>query len=239
MALLGPFRRTIVPVLWLALCALPAGCAALRLNEQHVNDGLTIVLPGIDGRGGSIENVCRVLAGLNAPTAIELRDWTVPGTTILNQCAMGRNREVAAALASYIVDYRRDHPGRPVYLIGHSGGSAIAVWTAEAMPAGETLDAVILLGSSLSPGYDLTGALEGTKRVVNYYSANDVALLGSGCSVIGTMDRQHTPAAGLVGFTARHPRLTQIAHNPTTAAAGDDGSHFSYCTTGFITATPS
>jgi pimeloyl-ACP methyl ester carboxylesterase len=208
----------------------------MRLNEQHLNEGLTIVLPGIDGRALHNENICRALAALNVPTAIELHDWTFPVGPIFNQCAVGRNRDVSAMLAAYVVDYRRQHPQRPVYLIGHSGGTAIAVWAAEAMPPGEELDGVVLLGSSLSPGYDLSRALAGTKQLITYYSTSDAVLLGAGCTVIGTMDRQFTEAAGKVGFSMTHPRLTQIPYDSSMARAGHDGSHFSYCGTGFVTA---
>jgi pimeloyl-ACP methyl ester carboxylesterase len=149
---------------------------------------------------------------------------------------MGRNRAVADRLAEHIANYRRSHPGKPVYLVGHSGGTAIAVWAAEALPPTEKLDAIILLGSSLSPGYDLSGALAATKWLVSYYSAGDAVLLGAGCTAIGTMDRQFTEAAGKVGFAMTHPRLTQLPHDGSMTAAGHDGSHFSYCGTPFVTA---
>ncbi|MCY2930783.1 MAG: alpha/beta fold hydrolase [Planctomycetota bacterium] len=234
MAVFGSLRfpRAAAPALLLVLAG---GCGGAWINEQHLDDGLTIVLPGIDGQTLASGNLCQTLAGLNLPTAIELYDWTVPGGTLVNQCAAGRNHAVAAALADHIADYRRRHPHRPVYLIGHSGGTAIAVWAAEALPPGEKLDAVILLGSSLSPGYDLGPALAATNWLVNYYSADDAVLLGAGCSAIGTMDRQFTQAAGMVGFSTTHPRLTQLPHDATMTAAGHDGSHFSYCGTPFIT----
>ena len=49
------------------------------------------------------------------------------------------------------------------------------------------------------------------------------------------MDRQFTPAAGMVGFIAAHRRLTQLPHEPSMTALGHDGSHFSYCSTAFVT----
>lgn len=223
----------------LVLAAAPgllAGCSALRLNPQNVNDGLTIVLPGIEGRDLANENICRQLAAEGIPTAVELYDWTSPAGPLINQTAMSRNRRMALQLAEHIADYRRDYPGRPVYLIGHSGGTAIAVWAAEAMPAGQRLDGVILLASSLSPQYDLSQALAGTRGLVNYYSHRDGALLGAGCSMVGTMDRQFTQAAGLVGFDAAGANLKQIPFDSSMERVGHDGSHMSYCSSGFVTA---
>lgn len=235
MAVFGSLRLSGVAIAPALLLVLAGGCGGVQINEQHIEDGLTIVLPGIDGQTAACGNICQTLSALNVPTAIEIYDWTVPGGTLVNQCAMGRNRDMAARLAEHIVDYRRRHPGKPVYLVGHSGGTAIAVWAAEVLPPGERLDAVILLGSSLSPGYDLSPALAATNWLVNYYSAQDAAILGAGCSAIGTMDRRFTQAAGMVGFITNHPRLTQLPHEPSMTALGHDGSHFSYCGTAFVT----
>lgn len=161
------------------ILALLVGCAPLRLNEQRMADGLTIVLPGIDGRGLHNENICRTLAAKGVPTAVELYDWTAPGRGLLNQYDLERNRGIAATLAGRVQEYWRQYPGRPVYLVGLSGGTAIAVWTAEALPEGQEFDGVVLMGSSLSPGYDLTKALAHTRNVVTFHSSLD-ALVGGG-----------------------------------------------------------
>ncbi len=218
-----------------ALAAL-TGCSAMRLNIQRADEGLTIVLPGIDGRGLHNENICRRLAAEGVPTAIELYDWTSMAGMLVNQTAMSRNRRAAQQLADHIADYRREYPGRPVFLVGHSGGTAIAVWAAEAMPSGQEIDGVILMGSSLSPQYDLSVALARTRRLVNFYSYRDAALLGAGCRMVGTMDRQFTEAAGKVGFEASGSNMTQIPFDRSMEAAGLDGSHLSYCSSGFVTA---
>ena len=62
-----------------------------------------------------------------------------------------------------IVDYRKSHPGRPIYLIGHSGGGALSVLTLERLPPGTTVTGAMLLNAALSPGYDLSAVL-GTRR---------------------------------------------------------------------------
>ena len=98
------------------------------------------------------------------------------------------------------------------------------------------VDGVILMASSLSPEYDLSVALAHTRRLVNFYSYRDAALLGAGCRMVGTMDRQFTEAAGKVGFDAAGANLTQVPFDRSMEAVGHNGSHLSYCSSGFVTA---
>jgi pimeloyl-ACP methyl ester carboxylesterase len=223
--------------------AVLSGCQGRRLllNEQKLDQGLVIVLPGIDGLAPYNVNACKALCEDRFDMAVELYDWTLPFGLLLNQCAVLRNRLAANELASRIVRYRKEYPNRPVFLIGHSGGTAIAVWAAEALPDGERIDRIVLLASSLSPGYDLSKAMGHTRLgIVSFYSDRDGALLGAGTVLLGTMDGQHTEAAGKVGFRPlRHGEesyggLTQIAWEPGMAAAGHDGGHFGYTARGFM-----
>ncbi len=225
--------------------AVLSGCQGrqLLLNEQKLDQGLVIVLPGIDGRAPYNENACKALCRDRLDMAVELYDWTLPFGLILNQCAILRNRLAADELASRILRYHREYPNRPVFLIGHSGGTAIAVWAAEALPEGESIDGIVLLASSLSPGYDLSAALRHTQRgIVSFYSGHDAALLGAGTSLLGTMDGQHTEAAGKVGFhplgygAESYDRLVQVPWEPRMATTGHDGGHFGYTAPGFMEA---
>ncbi len=225
--------------------AVLSGCQGrqLLLNEQKLDQGLVIVLPGIDGRAPYNEKACKALCEGRLDMAVELYDWTLPLGPVFNQCAIHRNRQVADELASRILRYRREHPGRPVFLIGHSGGTAIAVWATEALPEGEGIDGIVLLASSLSPGYDLSAALRHTRLgVLSFYSDRDAALLGTGTSLLGTMDGQHTEAAGKVGFRPRghgeglYGRLIQVPWEPGMAATGHNGGHFGYTAPGFMEA---
>lgn len=224
-----------------ALLALAGGCESrLVLNADRAEHGLVIVLPGIDGRMPYNEIAARHLAGGGLGMAVELRDWTAPLGMLYNQTAVMRNREVARALAGRIMAYRRKHPGRPVFLIGHSGGTAIAVWAAESMPPNEPVDGIILLASSLSPTYDLSRALGRSRGgIVSYYSPLDGGLLGVGTSLVGTMDGLHGESAGKAGFRApaaggSYHKLYQVAWHPGMIAAGHGGGHFEYMSPGFV-----
>jgi len=220
-----------------------AGCdvRGIVMNRQHLDDGLVIILPGIEGRSLSNGSICQALCDEQIPLAVQVYDWTVPLGPVFNQCAYARNREAAAALARHIVEYRREHPTGRVFLIGHSGGTAIAVWAAEAMPPDQKIDGIILLASSLSPQYDLTEALARAEMgIVSFYSHHDAALLGAGTSLFGTMDRVNGESAGKVGFNghsasyAAAAKLFQIPWSQKMAKTGYTGCHFSCCSGKFI-----
>ncbi len=223
--------------------AVLSGCQGRRylLNEKKLDQGLVIVLPGIDGWAPYSQNACKALCGDSLDMAVELYDWTLPFGLLLNQCAVPLNRLAAAGLASRIVSYHKEYPNRAVFLVGHSGGTAIAVWAAEALPDGESVDRIVLLGSSLSPQYDLSKALRHSRLgIVSYYSGHDVAILGAGTILMGTMDGQHTEAAGKVGFHPRGRRgvayggLIQVSWDPRMGAYGHDGGHFGYMAPRFM-----
>ena len=241
----GQARRTEgVPLrAWAAVCLLAAatlGCdERVVINADGADRGLVILLPGIDGRSGYSEKACRVLCRDALAYSVELRDWTSPLGAFFNQTAIGRNREVARTIAGRIVDYHREHPARPVYLIGHSGGTAMAVWAAESLPDGEQVEGIILLASSLSPGYDLSEAMGRSRGgIVNFYSPLDVAILGAGTTLLGTMDGLHSESAGKAGFESRgrggYEKLFQVPWEPSMVAVGHGGVHFGCMATRFI-----
>ncbi|MCE5325024.1 MAG: alpha/beta fold hydrolase [Planctomycetaceae bacterium] len=214
------------------------GCeGAIVAGSDHLDNGLVIILPGIDGGGLRNLAIADALKDQNVPVAVEVFDWTSPLGPLFNQVAVDANHRRAADLAEHIERYRKDHPNGQVYLIGHSGGTAIAAWAAEDLAReGTPLGGIVMLGSSLSPGYDLSTALQATRGgIVNFYSARD-SVLGGAVSAVGTMDRMPTEGAGKVGFDARgdSEKLVQVAWSEEMASAGNHGDHFSCCDKGFI-----
>jgi pimeloyl-ACP methyl ester carboxylesterase len=238
-------RRYAQVLLGLMALAVLAGCEARLsvVNDGVADGGIVIVLPGIDGRAPHNEAVARAFCKDDIGMAVEIFDWTVPAAPLINQAAIGRNREMAAALAARVTEHQRNHPGRPVFLVGHSGGTAIAVWAAEALLGSAQIDGIILLASSLSPEYDLSKALARTRRgIVSFHSPHDSVLLDLGTTLFGTMDRKHTVAAGNVGFRPvagrgrEYAKLRQVAWHRDMARVGHDGGHFSVCSRDFILA---
>ncbi|MCY2924895.1 MAG: alpha/beta hydrolase, partial [Planctomycetota bacterium] len=214
-----------------ALAALAGGCQAPSYVEGgRMEKGLVVVLPGIEGTSAFNAGVCEGLAAGYIEYGIEIYDWTRYWNPVLNLQDEAVNRRQAQILAERIVEYQNSYPGRPVFLVGQSGGGAMAVWTAEAMPEGRSIEGIVLLAVSLSPGYRLEKAMGHSRRgIVSFYSARDWVLLSVGTKVFTTMDGQHSESAGREGFdsprTQAYGRLYQIAWDPSMTTAGNIGLH--------------
>jgi len=181
------------------------------MNPVSIQQGLVIVLPGIEGRSSLNENICAGLKLGGVPWAVELNDWTNRYLSPLyNLRAEERNHRKAAEIAAHIEQYQAEHPGCPVVLVGHSGGGAIAIWAAEILRSNEKIKGIILINVALSREYDLCKALEHTEQgIVNFSSDKDTILLGAGTTIFATMDGRHESSAGMTGFLAP-PTLPKI-----------------------------
>ncbi|UCG33340.1 MAG: hypothetical protein JSU68_01670, partial [Phycisphaerales bacterium] len=220
-----------------------SGCSVADLaTADRYAAGLVVVLPGIEGRSIYNTNIARGLGDGYVDSAIEIFDWGVeaPGGFLLNLTALERNRKQGERLAERIIRYQDAFPGRPVHVIGHSGGAGIAILALQCLPESRKITAAYLLAAAVSPDYDLTESLKRTELGIwNFYSPKDVGFLGWGTSMFGTIDRSHTRAAGAVGF--RPPaglseegrklyrtKLHDVPHNRRMAGAGCDGSHLGW-----------
>jgi pimeloyl-ACP methyl ester carboxylesterase len=225
-----------------------SGCSLADLHTAaREARGLVLVLPGIEGPSTWNYNLARGLADGGVRTAIEIFDWgtSVPGGMLINLTDLERNQQMAEVLRDRIVAYKRNNPGRPVHIIGHSGGGGIAVMATEKLPDDVRVSSVILLAAALSPDYDLRPALRHTQYgIFNYYSTMDRVFLDAGTRVAGTIDRSHTSAAGSVGFRrpaavengdrALYDKLHQIAWEPEMGWSGHFGDHFGWTQPEFV-----
>ncbi len=155
--------------------------------------------------------------------------WHVDLSNVAN------HRAKSEALANQVMAWRGEHPGAPVFLVGKSGGTGIVVGALEALPEG-AVEAVVLLGPALSPGYDLSWALRAVDReLVVFWSPLDLLILGLGTRLFGTIDRVHSVAAGLVGFRVppglddqgkrQYAKLRQVRWNFAMIPSGYLGGH--------------
>jgi pimeloyl-ACP methyl ester carboxylesterase len=237
-----PRTRLLVASTLLTLAA-ASGCALPNtVAPQRYERGLVVVLPGVDGRSHWSDRLIRGLDKGGVTSAIEFYDWTtgVPGTFLVNLAYLERNMEVAQKLARRISDYQREHPGRPVQLVGHSGGGAITILTLEALAPGQSIDMAVLLAPAISNNYDLSTALTRTRYgICNFCSEEDVILLKVGTSLFGTVDRQRCKAAGAVGFeppddlkeadrAAYDVQLRQVRWTPALREYGASGTHLGW-----------
>ena len=228
------------------LSALVCGCGPPQpfITDSRLERGLVIVLTGIEGRGLLNEEICRGLNDGGGNMGIHLRDWTGSVPILLNLQATSRNRRKATEIADAIVRYKMAYPYRPIFLVGQSGGGAMAVWVAEALPPEQRIDGIILLSAALSPQYPLDRALQQVRRgIVSFHSPRDWVFLGVGTFIYGTMDREHTSSAGRLGFEAPQRarrawlydrKLFQIAWQEEMAQAGHHGGHLGSGTRDFV-----
>lgn len=213
-------RLPAVSALALALsaCGLSGGCASMCDNGRYSTPerkcrGLALVLPGIEGVSSYNRNIQRGLVNGGVDWAVEIYPWGRPipvAGMVLNQMDFVGNRFAAQRIARYIVQYQQAHPGRPVWIVGHSGGGGMAVFIAEALPEDVQVDGLVLLAASIHNEYDLTKALVHCRRgIVNYYNPGDSALLAVGTTLTSNVDGRRGPSAGLRGFTGSYPNLRQ------------------------------
>lgn len=248
----GPFRPPVSPACFLLLCvaALPlSGCgwAVKYRSPERQQQGYVIVLPGIEGASYLNANICRGLVSGKVPSTIEVYDWT--NTVLLfamNLRDYARNQQEARKIARKIVEYQSSYPGRPVHLIGHSGGGGIAVMTLEALPPNRQIASAILLAPAIAPDYDLRRALARTEfGIWNYYSPYDVGFLRAGTMLMGTIEGRHTSAAGAVGFSAPRTlnaegralyasKLYQQQYNSKMLESGHTGGHTGWAFPKFV-----
>jgi pimeloyl-ACP methyl ester carboxylesterase len=209
-------------------------------TPERLDRGLVLVLPGIEGESCINHSVARGLADGGIDCAIEIHDWTTGVILLFLYHLRGWRRNVRQAerLVRRIVEYRQAHPGRPVFVVGHSGGGAMTVVTLERLPPETVVTGAVLLEPSISPGYDLSTALVRSERGIwNFHSLLDVFFEGIATSVGGTTDGRYGPAAGMIGFRmpARpsdagqrlyQAQLHEVPFQPAMIADFHFGGHF-------------
>jgi len=205
-------RERALTVIAAALLSAIAGCGesnARFMTPARKNTGLVVILPGIEGESPANQDVRRGLDAAGAPRGLAIWHWgrPIPGIgMILNQIDFVGNRLAGERIAKRIMEYQDEYPGRPVHIVGHSGGGGVAVFAAEALPEGRKIDGLVLLSASIHRSYDVTKAMKRLRcGIVNFYNEGDVALLGIGTTVMGNVDGTRGGSAGLVGFDRPGP----------------------------------
>jgi pimeloyl-ACP methyl ester carboxylesterase len=244
------------------LALLLAGCVGLSVREAPpapppaVSAALGGPLPapravafcadGAGGYGGTSRALRAAFARHGVPVQVEEVRWSHgEGRVLADHLHLAHVRAEACRLAGEVTAWRRRHPGQPVYLVGHSAGSAVVLEATRALPPGG-VERVVLLAPAVSADYDLRPALAGARAGVDVFcSDRDWVWLGLGVAVVGTTDRRWAAAAGRVGFrpvircpgdAGLYARLRQHRWDPCVAWTGNSGGHYGTYTTAYLDA---
>ncbi len=233
-------KRTIA---MLVLAALLVGCED-TLNVDYtqpsqLEQGIVYILPGIQGIDSHYANIRKGLTGAGIHCAIKIHAWgsQLPIVNLsINETDVAANRDWGRKIAAEIIEYQQQYPGRPIFLIGQSGGAGVSVFTAEALVdlGGDPINGLILLDASLSADYDLSKAMSICHQgIVNFYNEQDVAMLQFGTGLMGNVDGGHGASAGCVGISGSFPRLFQVQVTGDMADDYATNPHFADCSQGF------
>jgi pimeloyl-ACP methyl ester carboxylesterase len=179
----------------------------------------------------------------------KVEDWTTgsPALMLVHLRNEGRNRSKARQIAEKIVQYQQQHPGKPVNMVGFSGGGSMICYVLEELPPGHRIDSAVLLAPAISPGYPVRDLLSRTRQGIwNFYSPLDFSLSVVGTTLVGTMDGEDTASAGAIGFAedeadaemrsghSMMPQLHQVPFRPSMIMDGNLGGHFGPTFTRFV-----
>jgi pimeloyl-ACP methyl ester carboxylesterase len=193
----------------------------------------------VDGAGGfqaTSRSLHRAILDAGLPLYVESVAWSHGfGRFLADQVDEEHAREEGRCLAERIQGWHQKAPGKPVYLVAHSAGSAVALAAAESLPPG-SVERIVLLAPAVSRSYDLRSALRCAKQGVDvFHSERDWGYLGLGTAVVGTADRRWEPAAGRVGFrpevttpedAALYEKLRQHPWDSCVEWTGNHGGHY-------------
>jgi pimeloyl-ACP methyl ester carboxylesterase len=222
-----------------AVCG-SSGCATVR-HETFTpvscpcGQAIVFVADGAGGFESTSSALRKAIAAEGAPLGVDALDWSHgPGRFIADQTDFDHARVEGQRLAAMVLARRQACPSSPIYLMGHSAGSAVVLTAADYLPPG-CVDEIVLLSSSISADYDLRPALRCSRRGIDaFYSQRDLAYLGLGVALVGTADRQWNAPAGRVGFqplgsspedVALYKKLRQHCWDPAVSWTGNEGGH--------------
>jgi pimeloyl-ACP methyl ester carboxylesterase len=204
-------------------------CGAPPAPEARLETGRMLVLPGIANTHFHLSSFVDAAREQLPGFDIEIRRWGVRFLSFRNLRTRERNLETAAEIAAELTEWRGQHPDERLYLMGFSGGGAIALLIAAALPDDVTIDRMVLVAPAISPGYPIEGEVlpRVGEFVVNYASRRDLQV-GWGTRTFGTIDGERTDSAGAVGFELAHPKLLEWHWSARALDLGHRGNHLSY-----------
>lgn len=229
--------------MFVVIAGVPAlsGCVATTAalpEPAHSSAPMPAATVFVANGAGNYQMTTRALRNLIRKTGEPLEfitfDWSHGKHRFLaDQIHESHARIQGKRLADAIIAYHADHPGLPIYLLGHSAGTTVVMVALEEMHD-PIVERAILLSPSLSAEYDVRPALRSVKQGLHvFYSHYDYVYLGLATGLVGTPDRRWTAAAGRTGFRVSADlepellgKLVQRPWRASDIALGNNGGHF-------------
>ncbi len=215
-------------LLLFGLWCLPARVACGQQLWVH-DQGIVFVVPASGDFRLVVSSTERAVASAGLPLRVAVADWT-SGDLIEDIRDQDNHQRGGWRLAQRVIAYHQACPGRKVFLVGHSGGTAVLLAATRWLPA-NSIERIILLAPGVSSHHDLRRALLVSRRGIdNFYSRHD-DFQAMVVDVFGTNDGQSTRSAAEVGFV---PIITSPAdaflyrnlrQHPWRDAFSDHGYH--------------
>jgi pimeloyl-ACP methyl ester carboxylesterase len=226
-----------------------SGCLSLRSRQPTSvsaapANGAVFVADG----AGNFQAVSRTLRELLEHERVNYHvvtfEWSHGyGRIIADQLGFNYALAQGKRLALEIEAYAKAHPHMPIYLVGHSAGSTVALSALEHLPPG-VVERAFLLSPAVSNRYDIRPAVKNVNRGMHvFYSRHDYWYLGIATHVLGTADRKYVhPASGRVGFRvaveggdfALQAKLFQRPWQRVDIPTGNLGGHYGNYQPGFL-----
>lgn len=203
------------------------GCANRPLENGPA--GVAFVVPGVSGDGESYNALRTHLS--RAGFGVRTHSWGAPAALFaLNFSTKSIHDKAERSLAEKI---NALPPDVRVIVIGHSAGGGVSLGAVKKLRH-RSVDTIVLLSPSTSPGYDLSSALARSNTIHNFFSERDITFLKWRTGNFGTYDRIKTPAAGHAGFTTTDQQLSQHAYRKSWRQLGNNGGHWGTLADEFI-----
>jgi pimeloyl-ACP methyl ester carboxylesterase len=230
-------------IIWTwAIALAAAGCATPVVAPQRPDT--VIIVPGIGGDGGQGGVYAQIVHGLKdagSPDCLRIFNWGCSWALFPVTLSSGSlHHDAEFKLAAQIIQWRKDHPGSRIALIGHSAGAGVVVGALARLDDSTIVGPVILLAPALSPDFDLRPALAHASIIHVFFSPDDWFWQGIGSFIFGGYDGVHRDGAGRKGFTLTQltpQQKTKVVQHPWQAqwkSLGEDGGHFDWMSEKFV-----
>lgn len=191
-------RPVVVGVLFLLASWSLATPIARGQSPRIAEQGIVFVAPASGDFRLVVTSTEHAVTHARLPLRVAVADWAsgdIP-EDIRNHA---RHLRGGWHLAQHVLAYHQVCPGRKVFLIGHSGGTAVCLAATRWLPP-NSVERIILLSPGVSSHHDLRRALVVSRCGIDNFFSRDDAFLAGIVDFFGNNDGRGTRSAGEVGF---------------------------------------